>query len=232
MRIFQKISIIIPAYNEALTIGKLVRSVSQADTLGLEKEIILVDDGSTDSTHEQAKSVKAKSVRVVGLTKNSGKGQAIIEGLKMASGDIILIQDADLEYQPADYPALLKPIMDRRTRVVYGSREMRRNRYSYPAFYFGGKLITGIANWLYRAQLTDISTGYKIFDSKLLKLLKPTSAGFEFCAEMTAKLLRSRELIIEVPITYTPRSFAEGKKIRAIDGLKAIITLLRLRIFP
>jgi dolichol-phosphate mannosyltransferase len=207
-----KISVIIPAYNEENTVVDIIKRICAVD-LGLEKEIILVDDASTD--HDQ----------------NKGKGAAIRTGLLYVTGDIVIIQDADLEYDPQDYRELIKPLLENRSNVVYGSRTLPRiDHYSYLSYYLGGKFITFITNMLYNVKITDESTCYKVFRTELIKKLPLKCQRFEFCPEITALVAKAGEKIVDVPVHYYPRSFKEGKKIRARDGLQAIWVLLKYRI--
>jgi len=225
-----KISIIIPVFNEESTIKQLTTAVKEASVLGLTKEIIIVDDGSTDATRKILKQSLFKNFHVILLSRNFGKGYALRQGIKKATGDIILIQDADLEYSPIDFPKLIKPFIENSALAVFGSRELRkRNKPSYFSFYLGGKLVTATANLLFGSNLSDVPTGYKLIDSKLLRSLPLTCKRFEFCPEVTAHLLKRKIFIHEVPINYHARSIEEGKKIRARDGIQAIWTLLRLR---
>ncbi|MEO6568804.1 MAG: glycosyltransferase family 2 protein, partial [Opitutaceae bacterium] len=190
---------------------------------------------STDQTQavlDQLTRLPGIPLRVLRHSHNRGTGAAIRTGLAGATGDLVLIQDADLEYDPADYTALLKPFENPDVQAVYGSRNLRRNPRSNAAFYWGGRLLSVAANVIYGSQLTDIATGYKVMRTDLLRSLPLTANGFEFCEEVTALLLRRRVSIHEVPISYAPRTRAEGKKIRARDGLTAIATLLRLRFQP
>jgi glycosyltransferase involved in cell wall biosynthesis len=161
--------------------------------------------------------------------RNQGKGQAIRTALGKVSGDIILIQDGDLEYDPEDYPRLIRPILRGESRVVYGSRVLGKNPSSYLRYYYGGRLLSFVANLIYGIRITDEPTCYKVFDAPLLKGLDLACTGFEFCPEVTAKISRLGERILEVPISYNPRSIKDGKKIRWVDGLIAIRTLLRYR---
>ncbi|RLB90659.1 MAG: glycosyltransferase family 2 protein [Deltaproteobacteria bacterium] len=224
-----KVSIIIPAYNEKRTLENLVDQINRI-RLALEKEIIVVDDGSSDSTRALVKALEERgAVTACFHEQNQGKGAAVRTGLKKASGDIILIQDADLEYDPADYPKLIQPIIEKKTRVVYGSRILGKNKASYLRFYYGGRFLSLLANLLYGIHITDEPTCYKVLDAQLMKNLQLESRGFEFCPEVTAKVSRMGEKIVEVPISYRPRSIREGKKIRWTDGLIAIWTLFRYR---
>ncbi len=240
----QKLSIIIPAYNEERFIREILGRVKEVDLghLGLAKEIIVVDDGSRDRTAAIAS--KIKGIKLVKHVKNSGKGAAIRTGLKHATGDIILVQDADLEYNPAEIAKVVKPIVDGRAAVVYGSRyldplQKSRNKLflkkihknAYQLFYLGGRAITMMANVLYNAGITDEATCYKAFRADVIKGIGLRCSRFEFCPEVTAKVRKRGYRITEVPITYTPRSFEEGKKIRMSDGIDAIWTLLKYRFF-
>ena len=224
-----QLTIIIPAYNEAATIAEAIRRVLAT---GRAEEIVVVDDGSTDGTAEilsRIQNANAPVVRVLRHAQNRGKGAAIRTGLAIATGDLVLVQDADLEYEPAEYPVLLAPFSDPAVQVVYGSRNLRRNPHSNFAFYWGGRFLSWVANRLYGSRLTDEATGYKVVRTSLLRELNLQSEGFEFCAEVTAKLLRRGVRICEVPISYRPRSCAEGKKIRWYDGIGAVGTLVRYR---
>ncbi|MBW2020165.1 MAG: glycosyltransferase family 2 protein [Deltaproteobacteria bacterium] len=223
-----KLSVIIPIYNEKATIKTLLDRIGHV-RLPVEREIIIVDDGSTDSTRDLLRALQSPGVIICFHEKNQGKGAAVRTGLHVASGDIILIQDGDLEYDPADYPRLIQPIMDRKTRVVYGSRILGRSKASYFRYYWGGRFLSLLSNLLYGIHITDEPTCYKVFDAILLKGLDLRCKGFEFCPEVTAKVSRLGESITEVPISYTPRSIQEGKKIRWTDGLMAMWTLFRYR---
>ncbi len=217
-----KLSIIIPVYNEERTIAELLSRVRAVE---LEKEIIVVNDGSTDGTKGILDTIDGI---VVVNKKNGGKGSAIREGLKVATGDVIVIQDADLEYDPNDFVKMLDVMKREGADVVYGSRILHSDyRISYRRYFWGGKLVTIVANMLYGLSITDEPTCYKMIKTDLLKSLDLQCSRFEFCPEVTAKLARRRIRIVEVPISYFPRSIEEGKKINAIDGLEAIWTLLR-----
>ena len=228
-----KLSIVIPAYNEENTIGELLRQVQSVDTGNTEKEIIVVDDGSTDSTNKVVASFGG--VTLIRQLKNLGKGFAVRTGIDAATGDIILIQDADLEYDPMDYPALIEPILSDSCDVVYGSRRLRKQarRYSRWTFYAGGVILTTVTNLLFpSAKITDEPTCYKVFRRSFLDRITLTCMGFEFCPEVTAKVLRLNRRIVEVPIQYTPRSAAEGKKIKWRDGIIHVWILIKYRITP
>jgi glycosyltransferase involved in cell wall biosynthesis len=237
-----KLSIVIPFYNEAATLGPLLEKVIAVELPGVTKEIIVVDDGSTDGSGEVAARFAcdhADDVRVISFPTNGGKGRAVIAGLKQATGDILIVQDADLEYEPEDYRAILAPYRDPTVTVVFGSRVLGTQRqlqngvtrrHSYERYYWGGRMVTLVANLIYATHLTDEPTCYKSLRREVLEKLDLQSRGFEFCPEITAKLLRRGHRIVEVPIHYFPRGFEEGKKIRYTDGIMAIWTLIRLRL--
>jgi glycosyltransferase involved in cell wall biosynthesis len=228
---YSKVSIVIPIYNEEHTVYEIIKRVLKSDTLGLSKEVIIVDDGSVDGTRKQLKKIKDKRFKNYFHRKNKGKGAALRTGFKYVTGDIVLIQDADLEYHPEEYPKLLRPFLNSRTKVVYGSRELSgKNIHSSVLFHMGGRMVTTFANLLYGSNLTDEATGYKLFDTQLLQELPLKCQGFEFCPEVTALILKRKIKIKEIPIKYTARHTNEGKKIRAKDGVKAIWTLFRIRI--
>lgn len=220
------LSIIIPVYNEERTIKQLLEKVFAVRLKGVKKEIIIIDDGSTDGTNTFLKSIKNDKLKIVFHKKNEGKGSAIKSGLSKATGEIILIQDADLEYAPKDYKKLINPIIKKETKVVYGSRNLKGNKYYYVSYYLGGKLLTWLINLLYHSKLTDEATGYKVFDAKLIKNLPLKYNGFEFCPEVTVTLLKKGYPILEVPIEYSPRKRNEGKKIIWSDGLKAAFVII------
>ncbi len=223
-----KLSVIIPVYNEKATIEEILKRVLEVP---IEKEIIIVDDGSTDGTSEILKKVPG-GVKVVSHGKNLGKGCAVRTGLEHAGGDIVIIQDADLEYNPRDYPVLITPIQNGHAEVVYGSRNLKGNNpRSGFGFYWGGVFLSKLTNLLYGTRLTDEATGYKVFRTEVIKGLDLKSRGFEFCPEVTGKLARGGYRIHEVPISYTPRKKLEGKKITWKDGITAVYNLIRHRFF-
>ena len=224
-----KLSVVIPCYNEFATIWTIVEKVQNAPIK--EIEIIVVDDASTDGTREILKNeIEEKVDKVIYHEDNMGKGQAIRTGLDHVNGGIILIQDADLEYDPNDYDKLLTPVLNGKAEVVYGSRRLGGNsNRSYNRYYFGGVFLTWLTNVLYGSRITDEPTCYKVFKSDVLKNLNLKAKRFEFCSEVTAKILKRGYQIYEVPISYYPRDFREGKKIRWKDGLIAIYTLLKYR---
>ena len=229
-----KVSIIIPVYNEEKTINKILDKVFKVK-LFLDKEIIVIDDHSTDNTLEILK--KRNSIILLQHEINKGKGAAIKSGFKKATGDIILIQDADLEYDPNDYPKLLKPILENKTKVVYGSRFLNKklilfgeNKTNLPLHWMGNKFLTFITSLLYRQKITDMETCYKVFKKEILDKIHIKSNRFEFEPEITAKISKAKYKIYEVPINYKVRSYEEGKKITVLDGIKALYYLIKYRI--
>jgi dolichol-phosphate mannosyltransferase len=222
------VSVIVPVYNEAAHIDDILRAVHASP---VKKEIIIVDDGSTDGTREKLQALPPlDDVTIVFHEKNYGKGAAIRTALAYARGEYVLIQDSDLEYDPQDYPALLRPLEKREANVVYGVRPDRPERGL--RFFLGAKLLTHLANVLYGARIHDEATCYKVVRRSLLQRMQLECRRFEFCPEVTAKLCRMGERIAEVPISYNPRSAMEGKKIRSSDGWLAIWTLIRYRFLP
>ncbi len=224
-----KLSILIPVYNEEKTIAELLDLVLATD-VGAEKEIVVVDDASTDRTAEILEGYRDRAL-VIRHERNRGKGAALRTALRQATGDFVVPQDADLEYEPADLKRLLDAARERGVRVVYGSRRLHRanKQYSAISFYLGGVLVTWVANILFGLRLTDEPTCYKLVDRKVIEAMDLRCERFEFCAEVTAKAARMKERIIEIPIIYRPRHMNEGKKIRARDGIETILTLWKYR---
>lgn len=224
-----RLSVLIPVLNEAATLERVTEAVVAT---GRADEIVIIDDGSSDESPSVIAALERahpQQVRSVRHAARRGKGAAVRSGLAVATGDLVLIQDADLEYSPADFPALLAPFADPGVQAVYGSRNLQPNPRSSPAFYWGGRLLSWLTNRLYGSCISDESTGYKVVRTDMLRALDLRLDGFEFCSELTGKLLRRGCTIREVPIRYRPRSFAAGKKIRWRDGLTAMAVLLRLR---
>ncbi len=225
-----KVSVLVPAYNEARTIAGMLAAVYDRNP-GRDLEVIIVDDGSKDGTYEAALAAARPTTKVLRHAKNSGKGAGIITALAAATGDIVLIQDADLEYDPADYDKLLKPIEEGKAEVVFGSRILNPDHgMSYARYYWGGRLVSLWTNILFGSAITDEPTCYKVMKTSLLRDLELRSTGFEFCPEVTAKILTRGIHIHELPIAYHPRRIEEGKKIRWTDGVIALWTLLKLRV--
>lgn len=220
------VSIIIPVYNEKATVLELLRRV---EALPLEKQIIMVDDGSTDGTRELLKDLPGRGVRVLFHECNQGKGAAIRTGLKEAVGDIVTIQDADLEYDPNDLFKLIRPIADGRAEVVYGSRFTGERRNMFFWHWIGNRFLTLVTDILYDTTLSDMETCYKMFKADVIRGLNLKCRRFEFEVEVTAKVLKAGYRIYEVPISYAGREFREGKKITWRDGIAALWYLLKYR---
>ncbi len=236
-----KLSVIIPVYNERSTVLEILKKVQNVP---VKKEIIVVDDGSTDGTREMLKQVHSPclpsstlrgedsgggDIKIILKEKNEGKGAAIREGLRHISGDVVVIQDADLEYNPADWLKMLKVMKQKSAGVVYGSRILGKGEKSSLSFYIGGRFLSFLTNLLYGTKITDEPTCYKMFKTEIIRSVDLKCKGFEFCPEVTAKVAKKGYRIYEVPIGYTPRKVMEGKKIRWQDGAVAIWTLIKQR---
>jgi glycosyltransferase involved in cell wall biosynthesis len=242
-----RLSVIVPVYNEIKTIDEILRRVRAVDltvsvgfgpedgsVVELERDIVVVDDGSTDGTREILRQMEAdQQLTVVLHQQNQGKGAAVRTGLRHADGDVMLIQDADLEYDPRDYPSMLQPILEGRSQVVYGSRF--RGGPTRAMFFWhmvGNRFLTLVTNVLYDSILSDMETCYKVFTREVADQLDLKAAGWGFDPEITAQILKLGYRIYEVPITYTGREFNEGKKIGWRDGLIVLWTLLKYRFLP
>jgi glycosyltransferase involved in cell wall biosynthesis len=222
-----KVSVVIPVYNEERTIREII---AQVQAVPIEKEIIVVDDRSTDGTMDALKELARKGdIRLFRHKANKGKGAACRSGIKQITGDVVIIQDADLEYDPADYPTLLAPIVKGRSKVVYGSRFLGPHKAMYFWHTVGNKMLTLITNLLFDTTLTDMETCYKVFTADIAHGLKLKSNRWGFDPEITAKILKKGHRIYEVPISYTGREFWEGKKISWKDGFTIIKTLIKYR---
>lgn len=221
-----KLSILIPIYNERATILEIIQRVQ---AVPFEKEIIAVDDGSTDGTRELLPQLEQQGVIVLDHDHNRGKGAAIVTALTRATGDIIVIQDADLEYDPRDYKQLVEPIIEKRAKVVYGSRFLGPRMAMFFWHMLANKMLTLMTNILYDAILSDMETGYKAFRADIIKGMRLRSHRFDFEPEVTAKVLKRGIRIFEVPISYYGREYSEGKKIGMKDGFVAVWTLLKYR---
>ena len=226
-----KLSIIIPIFNEKNTLLKLLNLIEKETDIS--KQLILVDDQSTDSSLELIKKYNFKSdYKILSHDFNKGKGACIKTAKHFVYGDIVLIQDADLEYSPKDYKKLLQPILSNETNVVYGSRVMGKNRYKNKQFtsilrIFFNHMLTIISNIINKQNLTDAHTCYKVFKKDIFDKINLIENDFSFCPEITSKISRLNEKIVEVPVNYAGRSYKEGKKIKLIDGIKALRTLLK-----
>lgn len=225
------LSVVIPAYNEAATIASVVDAVRAVEVHGLPKEIIVVDDASTDGTRAALEPLAADgAIRLVCQPVNQGKGAAVRAGLAHATGDLIIIQDADLELSPTQYPRLVAPFLeDPSTQVVYGSRFVSGSRPGTRSAVFANRVLTGLTNILYGSRITDMETCYKLCRSEVMKSLDLKSNRFEIEPEITAKLLKRGLVIREVAVDYKPRTRAEGKSINWKDGVRAIAELVRWR---
>lgn len=235
------LSVIIPVFNEENTVYSLIEKVSGVDIPGVKKEIIVIDDGSTDNSVTQIKKAikKLKDEKIILKTHkiNRGKGAAVRTGIDSSSGQVLIIQDADLEYDPRDYNKIIKPILQKKCKVVYGTRLadyplhlIGREKTPLATHYIGNKIVTFFTNLIYGSNLTDMETCYKAFSSSVIKNIQLNSDRFDIEPEITAKILKQGISIFEVPIKVNPRGYHEGKKITWRDGFSAIFTLVKYKI--
>ena len=227
------LTVIIPVYNETNTIVKIIDQILKTK---IKKQIIVVDDCSTDGSKEKIIKNKRKINKIIFHKKNLGKGAAIRTAQKYIKGKLVIIQDADLEYDPKDYKKLIKPIIEKKSLAVYGSRVLGKKRYMTNDFtslmrVFFNHILTIISNFLNGQKLTDAHTCYKVFDSKLFKKIKLNENGFAFCPEVTTKISKLNIDIIEIPISYKGRTYKQGKKISYLDGAMAIFALIKYKFF-
>ena len=225
---FRTLSVIVPVFNERSTVAEIVRRMRSVE-LPVEREIVVVDDGSDDGTGAVLTQLRDSTVRVIAHPHNRGKGAAIRTGLESATGDLVLVQDADLEYDPEDWPRLLAPVLKGRARVVYGSRFTGERRNMLFLHWVGNRFLSLITNVLYNSTLSDMETCYKLFDRRVLDGIRLQADRFDFEPEFTAKVLRRGIRIYEVPISYAGREMSEGKKITWQDGVTALWTLVKYR---
>ncbi len=227
-RTYHKLSVIVPVFNERNTVAEIVRRMRLVD-LPMDREFVLVDDGSDDGTRPVLDQLRDSTVKVVLHQHNQGKGAAIRTGLQHATGDLVLIQDADLEYDPDDWPKLIAPMLKGKAEVVYGSRFTGERRNMLFLHWIGNRLLSFVTNLLYNTTLSDMETCYKLFDRRVLDRITIQSDRFDFEPEITAKVLRQGVRIYEVPISYAGREFHEGKKITWRDGFSALFALVKYR---
>jgi glycosyltransferase involved in cell wall biosynthesis len=227
---FSTLSVIMPVFNERATVAEIIRRMRAVQLPGnLNLQIIVVDDGSSDGSDKVLRALEDSTVRVVTHQQNQGKGAAIRTGMALATGDLLLIQDADLEYDPDDWPRLLDPVLKGKARVVYGSRFTGERKNMLPLHWAGNRFLSLVTNVLYSSTLSDMETCYKLFDAQVIEGMTVVSNRFDFEPEITAKVLRRGHRIYEVPISYAGREVDEGKKITWRDGFGALKALIKFR---
>ena len=227
-RTYRLLSVIVPVFNERVTVAEIIRRI-RAVEVPVDVEVIVVDDGSSDGTDKVLSALGDSTVRVLTHTVNQGKGAAIRTGMAAARGDLLLVQDADLEYDPEDWPALLEPILRGKSQVVYGSRFTGQRKNMLPLHWIGNRFLSLVTNVLYSSTMSDMETCYKLFDRRVLEGITIESDKFDFEPEITAKVLRRGYRIYEVPISYAGREVSEGKKITWRDGVGALRALVKYR---
>jgi glycosyltransferase involved in cell wall biosynthesis len=225
---YRTLTVVVPVYNERNTVVEILRRMRRVE-LPIELEIVVVNDGSNDGTEKVLGALEDSTVRVVHHSHNQGKGAAVRTGLQHARGDLLLVQDADLEYDPDDWPTLLAPVLKGKAKVVYGSRFTGERKNLLLWHWVGNRFLSLVTNVLYNTTLSDMETCYKLFDRQVLDGITIDSDRFEFEPEITAKVLRRGYRIYEVPISYSGRDVTEGKKITWKDGFGALVTLVRYR---
>jgi glycosyltransferase involved in cell wall biosynthesis len=228
---YELLSVIVPVFNERTTVAEVIRRI-RAVSLPVDVEVVVVDDGSSDGTDKVLAALGDSTVRVINHPRNRGKGAAIRTGMEAVRGDLVLVQDADLEYDPEDWNKLLEPILRGKARVVYGSRFTGERKNMMPLHWIGNRFLSLITNVLYSSTLSDMETCYKLFDRRVLEGITIESDKFDFEPEITAKVLRRGFRIYEVPISYAGREADEGKKITWRDGFGAIKALVKYRFSP
>ncbi len=225
---FRLLSVIVPVYNERVTVAEVIRRIRAVD-VPVDVEVVVVDDGSSDGTDKVLSALGDSTVRILTHEVNQGKGAAIRSGLGAARGDLVLVQDADLEYDPEDWPSLLDPILRGKAQVVYGSRFTGQRKNMMPLHWMGNRFLSLVTNILYSSTMSDMETCYKLFDRRVLEGITIQSDKFDFEPEITAKVLRRGYRIYEVPISYAGREISEGKKITWRDGVGALRALIKYR---
>lgn len=232
MNNINKISIVVPVYNEEKTIGIILKKLYDVDFKNIKLEVVVINDGSNDRSLEVLNNLKkVYPIKLISYRNNHGKSYALRKGFKIITGDVVTVQDGDLEYNPNDFVKMIAEMSKNGVRVVYGSRRLKKDnvQYSGLSFFMGGLFLTYMTNILYSSNITDEPTCYKMFEAGLLKSIKLKANRFEFCPEVTAKVLRKGEKIYEVPIHYHPRTGIQGKKIKLRDFFEAFWTLLKYR---